>query len=68
MRQPRMTAGPSITRSQDFIPGAGARFRLSRDFTNGCHTCDPEGHTYDVLVRFFPYRVYIDSNRCDTWI
>jgi hypothetical protein len=31
MRQSRMTAGPDITGSQDFIPGAETRFRLSRD-------------------------------------
>jgi hypothetical protein len=27
---------------------------------------DWKGHAYDVLVRFFSYRVYIDSNRHDT--
>jgi hypothetical protein len=36
MRQPRMMAGPSIARSQDFIPGPGDRFRPSRDFTDSC--------------------------------
>jgi hypothetical protein len=36
MRQVRMTAGPGIARSQDFILRAGGRFRLSRDFTNDC--------------------------------
>jgi hypothetical protein len=33
-----MTAGLGIAGSQDFILEAGDRFRLSRDFTNGCHT------------------------------
>jgi hypothetical protein len=28
MRQPRMTAGPDIARSQDFILGAGGDFDL----------------------------------------
>jgi hypothetical protein len=37
MRQSRMTAGPGIVGSQDFIPGVETRFRLSRDFTDGCH-------------------------------
>jgi hypothetical protein len=31
MRHPKMMAEPRITESQDFISGAGARFRLSRD-------------------------------------
>jgi hypothetical protein len=66
MRQPRMTAGPSITGSQDFILGARDRFGLSRDFANGCRTCDPVGHSYDVLVGFFPYKVYINSSHRDT--
>jgi hypothetical protein len=38
MRQPRMTAGSGIAGSQDFIPGGENQFRLSRDFTYGCHT------------------------------
>jgi hypothetical protein len=38
MRQPRMTVGSSIAGSQDFIPGVGARFQLSRDFANDCRT------------------------------
>jgi hypothetical protein len=66
MRQPRMTVGLGITGSQDFIQGAGTRFRLSRDFADGCRTWDPGGHAYDVLVRFFPYSVYIDWSHRDT--
>jgi hypothetical protein len=66
MRQPTMTVGPDIAGSQDFIPGAEPRFRLCRDFVNGCCTGDPGGHAYDVLVRFFPCSVYIDLNRRDT--
>jgi hypothetical protein len=31
MRQSRMTVGPNMPESQDFIPRAGARFLLSRD-------------------------------------
>jgi hypothetical protein len=31
MWQPRMMSGPGIARSQDFISGAGARFRLGRN-------------------------------------
>ncbi len=46
--------GRTIAGSQDFIPGAEPRFQLSRDFTDGCHTWDPRGYTYNVLVRFFP--------------
>jgi hypothetical protein len=38
MRQPRMTVGSSIAGSQDFIPGVGAQFRLSKDFANDCRT------------------------------
>jgi hypothetical protein len=56
----------TIARSQDFIPGAEAKFWLSRDFSEYCRTWDPRGHAYDVLVRFFPCRVYTNSNRCDT--
>jgi hypothetical protein len=56
----------TIARSQDFIPGARAGFWISRDFMDGCRTWDPRGHGYDMLVRFFPYRVYIDSNHRDT--
>jgi hypothetical protein len=52
--------------NQDFIPGAEPRFWLSRDFADGCLVWDPWGHTYDVSVRFFPYMMYIDSNRRDT--
>jgi hypothetical protein len=36
MRQHRMTAGSGIVGSQDFILKAGAQFRLSRDFADGC--------------------------------
>jgi hypothetical protein len=56
----------TIVGSQDFIPGAGARFWLSMDFMDGCRTWDPGGHVYDVLVMFFPSRVYTDSNYRDT--
>jgi hypothetical protein len=31
MRQPTTTAGPDNPGCQDFIPGAGAQIRLSRD-------------------------------------
>jgi hypothetical protein len=33
-----MTAGSDIAGSQDFIPGAGGQFQLSKDFVNGCRT------------------------------
>jgi hypothetical protein len=66
MRQPRMTAGLGIAGSQDIISGAETRFRLSRDFVNGCRTGDPGGHEYDMSVKFFPCRVYINSCRHDT--
>jgi hypothetical protein len=56
----------TIAGSQDFNPRAGVQFQLSRDFMDGCHTWDPRGHTYDVLVRFFPYRVHTDSNHRGT--
>jgi hypothetical protein len=55
-----------ITGSRDFILGAGAQFWPSRDFVDGCRTWDPWDHVYDVLVRFYPYRVYTDLNRHDT--
>jgi hypothetical protein len=62
-----MMARPGISRSQDFFPGAGDRFWLGRNFTNGCRTWDPGGRAYDVLVRFFLYMVYIDSSQRDTF-
>jgi hypothetical protein len=58
--------GRTIVGGQDFILGAGVRFWLSRDFADGCHTWDPRGQAYDVLVRFFHGRVYTDSNHHDT--
>jgi hypothetical protein len=63
---PRWWPGRTIAGSQDIIPRAETRFRLSRDFADGCHIWDPWGYVYDVLVRFFPCRVYTNSNRCDT--
>jgi hypothetical protein len=63
---PGWRPGRTIAGSQDFIPAAGARFWLSRDFTDGCRMWDPRGHAYDMLVRFFPSRVYINSSRRDT--
>jgi hypothetical protein len=60
--------GRTITRSQAFILGAETQFWLSRDFTDGCRMWDLWGHMYDVSVKFFPCRVYIDSNHCDTLI
>jgi hypothetical protein len=51
---PRWWPGQMIAGGQAFILGAGAQIRLSRDFTDGCHTWDPRGHVYDVSVRFFP--------------
>jgi hypothetical protein len=47
-------------------PESKGWFRLSRDFTNYCHIWNPGGHACDVLVRFFPCKMYIDSNRHDT--
>jgi hypothetical protein len=46
--------------------GAGDRLRLSRDFTDGYYTWGFGSRTYDVLVRFFPCRVYINSSHHDT--
>jgi hypothetical protein len=40
----------TIVENQDFIRGAGARFRPSRDFAEGCHMQDQRGHAYDVLL------------------
>jgi hypothetical protein len=56
----------TITESQDFISGVWAWFQPSRDFMEGCRTWDPRSHAYDVLVRFFPCRVYINLNHRDT--
>jgi hypothetical protein len=58
--------GQTIAGIQDFILGAVARFQLCMDFMEGCHMWDPRGHTYNVLVRLFPCRVYTDSNHRDT--
>jgi hypothetical protein len=63
---PGWRPGRTIAGSQDFISGAETRFRPSSDFADGCRTWDPRGHMYDVLVRFFPYMVYVDSNYRDT--
>jgi hypothetical protein len=56
----------SIVGSQDFIPRAETWFWPSRNFKGSYRTWDPWGHTYDVLVRFFPCRTYTDLNRYDT--
>jgi hypothetical protein len=63
---PGWRMGRTIAGSQDFIPGAGVWFWLSRDFADGCCTWDPRGHMYDVLVKFFPCIVYTYLNRHDT--
>jgi hypothetical protein len=58
--------GGTITGSQNFILRVGARFQHSRDFVEDCRTWHLRAHAYDILVRFFPCRVYTDSNHCDT--
>jgi hypothetical protein len=58
--------GRTITRNQDFTPRADTRFWPSINFVDGCFTWDPWARTYDVLIRFFPYRVYTDLNCYDT--
>jgi hypothetical protein len=63
---PGRRSGWTIAGGQDFIPGARVQFQLSRDFVDGCRTRDPRGQAYDVLVRFFSYMVYTDSNHRDT--
>jgi hypothetical protein len=63
---PGWRAGRMIARGQYFIPGAGARFWLSTDFVDSCHMWDARCHTYDMSIRFFPCRVYTDSNHHDT--
>jgi hypothetical protein len=50
-------------RNQDFIMGVEERFRPCRDFVTCCCTWGPRDRMYDVLVRFFPYNMYIDLNR-----
>jgi hypothetical protein len=64
--QPKMTAGPDITGSQDFIPGVETRFRFSRDLRMIVVRETPAIARMHVLVRFFLCRVYIDSSRHDT--
>jgi hypothetical protein len=44
-----MMAVLGITRSQDFILGAGDQLRLSRDFMDGCCTWDFGSRTHDML-------------------
>jgi hypothetical protein len=51
---------------QDFILRVGAQIWLSKDFAHGCHMWDLRGHAYNVLVRFFPCKVYIDWNHRNT--
>jgi hypothetical protein len=63
---PGWRLGRTIAESQDFILRAETQFWPSRDFAEGCRTLDPRGHAYEVLVRFFPYRMYTDSNHRDT--
>jgi hypothetical protein len=58
--------GQTIVGGQDFIPRAGAQFQLSRDFVDCCCIWDPRGYSYDMLVRFFPCRVYTNLNHRDT--
>jgi hypothetical protein len=38
MRQPTTMVGLGDHWGEDFISGAGAQFRLSRDFMGGCRT------------------------------
>jgi hypothetical protein len=63
---PGWRVGWTITGSQDFVLGVGVWFQLSREFADVYRTWDSRGHTYDVLVRFFPYSVYTDLNHHDT--
>jgi hypothetical protein len=51
---------------QDFIPGAGVRFRHSRDLRMLLYVRASGSQAYGVLVRFFPCRLYIDSSHHDT--
>jgi hypothetical protein len=51
---PRWRLGGTIIGGQDFILGAGAQFRVRRDFMSSCCTWDPRDQVYDVLVKFFP--------------
>jgi hypothetical protein len=61
-----MTAGPDDRRGPRLHLGSRAQIQLSRDFTDGCRTRDLRGNAYDVLVRFFPCRVYTNLNHRDT--
>jgi hypothetical protein len=66
MREPRMTVG-SDDRWEPRLHPREQRpdFNLvGTSWTIVIH--EIHGDTYDVLVRFFPCRVYIDSNHCDT--
>jgi hypothetical protein len=51
---------------QDFILGAGADFDLVWTCEWLSYVRASGSRAYDVLVRFFPYMVYINSSRYDT--
>jgi hypothetical protein len=51
---------------QDFISGDGADFDLVWTCEWLSYVRASGSQAYDVLVRFFPYMVYINSSRYDT--
>jgi hypothetical protein len=59
-----------------FLSGAVDLFNTVDDSTKGCHVrglligsiCGLAREAYVSCVSGFPYRVYIDSNRCDSQI
>jgi hypothetical protein len=51
---------------QDFIPGAGGDFNIVGTCEWLSYVITSGSQAYDVLVRFFPCMVYIDSSHRDT--
>jgi hypothetical protein len=58
--------GENEAEGQDFIPGAGPNLDLVRTYEWLSYVKVTGSEAYDVLVSFFPCKVYIDSSRCDT--
>jgi hypothetical protein len=51
---------------QDFIPGVGPNFDIAGTCEWLSYVRVSKSQAYDVLVRFFPCRAYINLSRRDT--
>jgi hypothetical protein len=58
-----MTAGPGISRKQDFTQEQSPNFELVGTCERLSYVRASGSQAYDVLSDSFPCRVYIDTNR-----